>query len=301
MFRTFLSQILIVCCLWAVGRAEQSNGAGGRDPANGEPVIIPAAHQFHLVSKINGQNYRIMVAAPRDMKAGVTYPVVYLLDGHYYFATACDILFVNKLAAIVVGISYPTDDYAEIIARRSFDMTTSASSPGRPPGHHGGGDAFLRMIEEEVKPLVRSRYPVDPHRQTLYGASLGGLMVLRQLFRHPEAYATYLSASPAIWWNGSEVLQDEAAFGERIKRGDLRLRVHLSSADDEQYRGSDPQLLERATRTRMVDNAAELSARLQAIQPASLTVTYAVFPNEDHVSASQANLTRALRFALKPD
>jgi len=299
MLPTPLRLLLIVSCLSWPARAEQSNIADG--PGNGEPVTIPAARQFQLISKVNGQTYRILVATPREMKPGATYPVVYLLDGHYYFATACDILFVNKLSAIVVGITYPTDDYAEIITRRTFDMTISASSPGRPPGRYGGGDAFLRMIEEEVKPMVRARYPVDPQRQALYGCSLGGLMVLRQLFRHPEAYATYLSASPAIWWNESEVLHDEASFGERIKRGDLRLHVHLSAAADEQYRGGDSQLLERAARTRMVDNAAELAARLQTISPTSLAVTYAVFPNEDHVSASQANLTRALRFALKSD
>lgn len=296
-----ISQILWVSCLWVVGLAGQLHGAAAAALGEGVPVTIPAARQFDLASKITGQTYRIMIAAPREMKPEETYPVVYLLDGNYYFATACDILFVDKLSAIVVGVGYPTNDYDEILARRRFDLTPSSSSSDHAPGHFGGGDAFLRMIKEEVKPFVRSRYPVDSRRQSLYGASLGGLMVVRQLFRQPAAYSTYLIASPSIYWNGLEVLQDEAAFAQRIKQGDLHLRVHVTSAENEQYRGNDPKLRQRAEQTRMVDNARELSARLQDISADNLKVVYAVFPNEDHVSASQANLTRALRYALKSD
>jgi predicted alpha/beta superfamily hydrolase len=265
----------------------------------GEPVTIPGARQFEVASKITGGTYRIMIAAPSGMKAGETYPVVYLLDGNYYFATACDILFVNKLSAIVVGVGYPTADYDEMIVRRKFDLTPSAAGPGYPAGHYGGGDAFLQMIEEEVKPLVRSRYPVDMRRQSLYGASLGGLMVVRQLFQHPAAYSTYLVASPALWWNGSEVLREEAAFAERVRHGDFHLRVHVTSAENEQYRGAEPALRQRSEQTRMVDNARELTLRLQSVAPEKLSVAYSVFPNEDHVSASQSNLARALRYALR--
>ncbi|HVS54310.1 MAG TPA: alpha/beta hydrolase-fold protein [Opitutaceae bacterium] len=266
----------------------------------GAPVTIPFARQFDLTSKVNGQQYRIMVSAPRDAKPGATYPVVYILDGNYYFATACETVFINKFAAIIVGIAYPTDDYAEIINRRTFDMTISASSPGRPAGHNGGGDAFLRMIEEDVKPFIHARYPADANRQTLYGCSLGGLMVLRQIFRHPAAYSTYIAASPAMWWNNNEVLADEAAFSKQVKTGALHLKLLITSAADEQYRGTDPAQLAAAARTRMVDNAAELSARLAAVMPENLSVTYTVFAGENHVSSSEANLSRGLRFALQP-
>jgi uncharacterized protein len=286
--------------VWAQepGRANSSQtGSGATD--EGEPVTIPHARQYDLTSKVNGQQYRIMVSAPRGAKPGATYPVVYILDGNYYFATACDTLFVNKFAAIIVGIAYPTDDYAEIITRRTFDMTISASSPGRPAGHYGGGDAFLRTIEEDVKPFINARYPSDTSRQILYGCSLGGLMVLRQIFRHPEAYSTYIAASPGIWWNDKEVLADEEAFSRQVKVGGLHLRLLITSAADEQYRGRDVAQLATASKTRMVDNAAELGVRLAALSPGNLKVVYTVFAGENHVSSSEANLSRGLRFALQ--
>jgi len=280
------------------GRADSSR-TPSRPTDDGEPVTIPHARQYDLTSKVNGQQYRIMVSAPRDAKPGATYPVVYILDGNYYFATACDTLFVNKFAAIIVGISYPTDGYAEIITRRTFDMTISASSPGRTAGHYGGGDAFLRMIEEDVKPFIDARYPTDTNRQILYGCSLGGLMVLRQIFRHPEAYSTYIAASPAIWWNDNEVLADEEEFSKQVNVGALHLKLLITSAADEQYRGSDAAQLATASKTRMVDNAAELSVRLAALSSGNLKVVYTVFAGENHVSSSEANLSRGLRFALQ--
>ena len=36
-----------------------------------------------------------------------------------------------------------------------------------------GGDDFVHVLLEEVKPFVRTRYKVDESRQTLYGKSLG--------------------------------------------------------------------------------------------------------------------------------
>ena len=284
--------------------AQEPSGADSsktpsRTTEEGKPVTIPPARQYDLTSKVNGQQYRIMVSAPRDAKPGATYPVVYILDGNYYFATACETAFINKFAAIIVGIAYPTDGYDEIITRRVFDMTISASSPGRPAGHYGGGDAFLCMIEEDLKPFINARYPSDTSRQILYGCSLGGLMVLRQMFRHPEAYSTYIAASPSISWNDKEVLADEEAFSKQVKVGAVHLKLLITSAADEQYRGSDAAQLATANKTRMVDNAAELSVRLAALAPGNLKVVYTVFAGENHVSSSQANLSRGLRFALQ--
>src|ERR1700719_4642547 len=93
------------------------------------------------------------------------------------------------------------------------------------PGHRakleqysaGGGDDFVHVLLEEIKPLVESHYQVDPERQIIYGKSLGGLLVLHLLFVHPEAFQTYIAASPSIWWDNRSVLSDENSFWQRIK------------------------------------------------------------------------------------
>ena len=65
-------------------------------------------------------------------------------------------------------------------------------------------------------------------------------MILRALFRNPNAFSTYILSSPSIWWNYREVLVDEEAFSKRARAGELQLKVLVTSAGDEQYRGNDP-------------------------------------------------------------
>jgi len=272
---------------------------------DGASVTLPRAMQYDLTSRINGQTYRIAVSTPFNSRPDLSYPVVYLLDGNQYFGTATEIM--TRLSylktaestapAIIVGIGYPTDDPGEVIRRRAFDLTPSVSRTPVPGiSSSGGGDAFLRVIEDEIKPFVMSRYNVDRTRQTIYGQSIGGLMVLRVLFRNPAAFSTYIVSSPSIWFNDREVLDDEAAFSKRAGSGELRLKILITSAAEEQYRGNDPKLL--AADRRMVDNASELSARLARLNPSSVTIVRTIFEGENHGSVPPASLTRGLRFAL---
>jgi predicted alpha/beta superfamily hydrolase len=132
-----------------------------------------------------------------------------------------------------------------------------------------------------------------------FEAWLGGLLVLHLLFVHPEAFQTYIAASPAIWWDDSSVLDKEKDFSQGIKTSNLRLKMLITSAGEEQYRGSDPKPQAEDV-YRMVDHASQLSNRLATSSPQNLSVTYAIFPDEDHDSVSLASLGRALYFALKP-
>lgn len=61
-----------------------------------------------------------------------------------------------------------------------------------------------------------------------------------------------------------EVLADEETFAKRARAGEFRLRVLITSASDEQYRGNDPKLLEADRR--MVDAACKTIVRNQNTQ-----------------------------------
>jgi uncharacterized protein len=287
----------------------QTGPRDGREAAvlhsDGVPFTLSRATQYDITSRLNGQRYRIFVSTPVNSTADISYPAVYLLDGNQYFAMATDTL--TRLSylksgasiapAIIVGIGYPTDDPGEVIRRRAFDMTPSALRTPRPGvPSSGGGDAFLRVIEEEIKPFVMTRYSVDRNRQIIYGQSLGGLMVLRVLFRNPAAFSTYIVSSPSIWFNDREVLADEDAFSKRARAGELRLKILITSAAEEQYRGDDPKLV--AADGRMVDNASELATRLAQLNPSMITLVRTIFDGENHGSVPPSSLTRGLRFAL---
>lgn len=289
---------LLVSLLASQAASQQSTGA---------PVVVPRAQRFDITSRINGQTYRIMVSTPFMADPAVAYPVLYVLDGNQYFGTASELMTHQSLRsrtvppAIVVGIGYPTEDPDEVTRRRLFELSPSVSKRPEDAGvRTGGGQAFLRMIEEEVKPFVMARYNVDRTKQIVFGHSLGGLMVLRALFTNPTAFSTYIVSSPSIWWNKGEVLADEAAFSKRARAGELRLKILVTAAADEQYRGDDPKLLAAAAGSRMVDNASELAIRLAALDPKNIMVVRTIFPDETHTTVPQASLNRALRFALQP-
>jgi predicted alpha/beta superfamily hydrolase len=277
--------------------ARTTSSVSGED---GNPVVMARSKQYDITSRINGRSYRIMVSTPLNADPSVAYPVMYVLDGNNYFATATSTLAGQARTgiaapAIVVAIGYPSDDSAVWTRRRFLDLTRSVSdAPDQAPT--GGSTGFLRFIEEEVKPFVVARYKVDATRQILYGYSLGGMTVLGSLLRNPGAFSTYIVASPSIWWDNKIVLADEAVFSTRAHAGELHMKILITSAGDEQYRGTDPKQL--ASDHRMVDNASDLAARLAALDPARIVVARAIFDGEVHASAPPATLSRASRFAL---
>jgi predicted alpha/beta superfamily hydrolase len=109
------------------------------------------------------------------------------------------------------------------------------------------------------------------------------------MFHNPMAFSTYCVSSPSIWYNDREVLAGEADFAKRARSGELQLRILVNSAGDEQPPNA---------KTRMIDNASELAARLAALNPSKVSVTRTIFPGESHVSVVSASLVRSLRFAL---
>jgi ferri-bacillibactin esterase len=118
---------------------QESNAETLSTRGGGAPVVIPRARQFDVVSQINGQTYRIMVATPHAADPTRSYPVLYVLDGNQYFGTASDALtrqsaLRDVAPGIIVGIGYPTDDPLKLFRRRQFDLTPS---PSKVEGKHG--------------------------------------------------------------------------------------------------------------------------------------------------------------------
>lgn len=270
---------------------------------DGAPVTVSRARQYDFVSQINGESYRIMVAVPPNYDSTKSHPALYVLEGNVYFATAADAMtrqaqFRNVAPALVIGIGYPSHDVTVSTTRRLLDLTPTVSSDQKEKRKSGGGDKFLRVIDEEVKPFVAARYKIDATRQALWGHSIGGLTVLRALLLHAASFSTFLISSPSIWWEDQIVLRDEPSFAKRMSEAGAPVRVLVTSAGEEQYRGTDEKLLAEAERTRMIDNASELTERLKRINGGRLTVARYVLEGETHISVSHAALTRSLRFAF---
>ena len=267
------------------------------------PVAVPRERQFDFTSGLNHLPYRLMISTPA-MEPGKVYPVLYVLDGNWYFRATADAALWGSgpfEPAIVVGICYPVAgnpaaDYPEVRRRRGLDYTVKEDPKG-PPGGSGGCSTFLRIMEEEVKPFLAAHYPVDAKRQMIYGKSLGGLAVVHALLSTPTAYSTYIAVSPAISQGDKAVLANEAAFSARARAGELDLRILITSASEEEYTGTDPAKL-AAEKGFMITNARGLADRLSHLNPAKITVKHVLFADETHNAVSLASIGRALTFAL---
>lgn len=266
------------------------------------PVVIPGACAFDLPAG-NGGRYRIMVAVPPGPPPPDGFPTLYLLDGNAVFGGAVEALRIQAprgavtgvAPGVLVGIGYAVDGPFDR-RRRTFDYTPPADPAvlgERPDGgtwtETGGADAFLAVLEQEIKPLVARHAPVDPARQALFGHSLGGLCALHALLTRPAAFARIVAVSPSLWWNGGALLR--AAEARRGAADMPRALIAVGGEEEPpETPGEDPHAARRRAH-RLVTNARLFAGCLPA-------ATFRILEGENHGSALHAALGPALRFAL---
>jgi predicted alpha/beta superfamily hydrolase len=273
-----------------------------------------------MTSASSGRTFRVFVAWPlrtsKPPKGG--YPVVYVLDGNSMFATVVEQSrregLVGELKpAIIVGIGYPTENPALIERERVFDLSPPVDPATLPPTLRGaktGGAADLeKFLVNELEPKISSLFPANRDDRALIGHSLGGLFVLRMLFRHPAVFRTYVTISPSIWWNDRALLRNEPAFAKAVSNGKVSPRTLILVGGLEQTATAGPRPPGMRVKTyagllamaKMIDNARALGSRLRALHGKDGYETkIRVLPGETHNSEVPAALALGLRFALQP-
>lgn len=208
--------------LLAAALALSPYAAAAEPPAAEAPYAI-ARSRVAEIRAPDGHAYRLLVSWPEGEAPAGGWPVLYLLDGADHFATATEAA--RRLAragarsgigpGIVVGID------SGGLARRVLDYTPATPGYAIPAGQPasglatGGADAFLTLIERQVKPWVAARWKVDPRRETLAGHSFGGLLSLHALFTRPGIAGRYAAISPSLWFGGDLLAREERAASVR--------------------------------------------------------------------------------------
>lgn len=283
------------------------------------------ARRLDFTSAVNGKRYRLLVSEPAGDPPAAGWPVVYLIDANLHFGIAVDTARIQERwpdtrEAVIVGIAYQTDSVIEALRVRTHDLTPPTPrevtdsgwqrNMGAAPDDYGGMDAYLRMLEEEVRPRVRALLPTDPADETLMGHSLGGLTTLAALLRTPGGFRNYVAISPSIWVNERWVLGFVDAFMGRARAGEVTARLLLSTGE---YEESDPPFPPLPRRnppmseevygamirdTRMVSNPAELAERLEPVRGGGFDFSFVVHPQEDHRSVVPAGIARGIFYSL---
>lgn len=254
------------------------------------------AKQHIIKSSFNAKTYCLDVLLPKNYKASDTlrYPVLYVLDGKYSFASFYSIreeLDLGKEISDVIIVAIDGNNLSESdwMANRFNDFTptnipqadsTWSKMFNLPYGKlkSGGALAFLNTIQKDIIPFIDKRYKTNSSRG-LFGHSLGGLFVGYCFLSKPDLFQKYSMNSPSFWWNNGEMLTLENAF--------VKQNSNLSATDIFISVGS----LEGLPMISPVTNFAD-SLKTHYT---GLKITSQIFDSETHLSVVPAASCRTLK------
>jgi len=226
-----------------------------------------------------------------------SYPVMYVLDGKTAFFPITGVVsfmsekdHVNYQIPEMIIVGVDTE-------KRFRDLTPNASTK-QPNGDEaktpeqklmmkesGGGEKFLKFLQEEVFTYVEKNYRTNPYR--LYvGHSLGGLTSTYTFLKHPDIFNAVISIDPSLWWDGAKYVNEAPELLKKMPTDKMR-KYYVSVIDSSNYGGS----LQFHTNAIFNIGKAMENASLKNIQ---YKVDY--IPNTDHSSIPMLSWYNGLLF-----
>jgi predicted alpha/beta superfamily hydrolase len=198
-FFKFKFFLLLFACLFAnLLQAQKTDSTG---------ITIAEIKIIH--STILNEDRKIYVYTPANHSEPL--PVIYLMDGENISLVAgiVDFLYqTNQLPPIiVVGIgNYEYDRNRDLSPTHSL-LNMDGTSNSINFKTTGGGENFLKFINDELIPYVEKNYKPSPNK-IFFGHSFGGLMSAYCLLNHPEMFNSYIAVSPALWWDKESIFKN---------------------------------------------------------------------------------------------
>ncbi len=160
------------------------------------------------------------------------FPVVYMHDGQNLFDP--NLAFGgNEWKADETmddGVDKGTIREAILIGMGNTNARMSEYTPVKDPDYGGGGgDAYLDMIEKELKPTVDAELRTLSGREdtAILGSSLGGLISAYAGIDHSGTFGLIGAMSPSTWWNNVWLLGAVA----KTPASPRPIRVYVDSGD----------------------------------------------------------------------
>ena len=270
---------------------------------------IPQAQQTLLTSKLTGRTYRIQVMAVGDAP-DTGYMPVYVLDGDMMFPTAATAAYTYYHHAkdngaqplLIVGIGYDNGKLLDI-PMRSLDYTPPMDARGKisdSQPKRGEADAFLRMIQSELKPLLQQRYRLQAEKATIMGHSYGGVLALYALMQHPNDFSHYVISSPSMWWNEGALQSLPDNYLQPLLKNKQDKFVRISVGEYEQtaspYVAANGERAKILAEKQMVNKVDAMAKRLQALPNKHLRVESQHYPAETHTGAMFRAVLDGIKF-----
>lgn len=176
-----------------------------------------------IYSEILGEDREVVVYVPEGYHkndVNQKYPVLYVLDGNWYFVPVTGIVRTLSFAynmpipkMIVVGI---------IHKNRNSELTPPNISS------NGEGDKFLAFVEKELIPYINQTYPTTSFK-TLFGHSRGGVFALNTMLDRTDLFNNYLVTDPNIDSYGKSFLEKTDSILKNKKFNDVSIYLAISN------------------------------------------------------------------------
>ncbi|KAJ8113614.1 hypothetical protein OPT61_g4299 [Boeremia exigua] len=268
--------------------------------------------------------YQIQLAWPLNwttMLEESTVETMYVLDGNAQGLSATEAIRRRRPVefgqpdTIIVSIGYPdTIEDSPYSTSRYSDMQppvcANCTAPTQ-PGVPSNADGLIAFIDTALRPWVQNEVfkAATFNRDALYGHSFAGLFVLYALTTQPDLFDTFLSASPALYWNDDYVFK-HTEFLAPLKSNATSTNT-TKPAFQISYGGLEQFLKQRRKETdeefefrksilvpmRMTDLSERLYAEL-AGSSALRDVELNVFPNSYHATVGTAAFSDGIDYFL---
>lgn len=181
-----------------------------------KPANYEGTETFRFPSETVGDTFTVSIQIPLEYPANTAkrYPIVFVMDGDFYFPTMAPLLRQYELTGllppmILVGIGY--GDFQKMDSLRVRDFLYPAPLESDEMTAPGGGRNFYRFITEELLTHLETNLRVDTAQRTLMGHSFGGYFALYALLQQAEDGKTFFSniiaASPTLWYHDFYIFQ----------------------------------------------------------------------------------------------
>lgn len=203
---------------------------------------IQLVKKWHSSALNNDRNLIVFLPPGYDKNASQRYPVLYLQDGQNLMDEATSyqgiewgideaaqrLMSAGQIEpAIIVGI-YNAGEF------RGNEFTPPFAGADKAKAQ---GDAYARMVVEEVKPFVDSHFRTKPDRAStiIGGGSMGGLIALYTAKTHPDTFGQVIALSPWLRLSDKPIVPELVGDGAWVKKS--KFYIDMGTEPGHNYAG----------------------------------------------------------------
>lgn len=276
---------------------------------NAQAATIATATQDYLHSNITKRTYRIQVMPVGDAPQEGYVPV-YVLDGDMMFPTAATAAYTyfnhakdnGAKPLLIVGIGYDNGKLLDI-PQRSLDyappMAAHAKVSDIQP-QKGEADLFLKMMQQELTPMLKQQYRLQDGKGAIMGHSYGGVFALYALLQHPDAFSHYIISSPSMWWNDGALQGLPKTYFKPLINSKAPKFVRLTVGEYEQapspYIDAQGERAKILAEKQMVNKVEAMGQQLQTIKQANVHLKQERYSGETHTGSMFRAILDGIKF-----